>query len=324
MRSLERQLVRAVTDGLRRQGLRVAVRTHPPEDDEPLPGALEVQWQDGRHIFPIVVKPRLEPWTVPLLPVLRGGVVVTDYASPKLRQALVDAGWGFVDGAGNASLTAPGLHVRVAGNRPQQESTPSATLPLTKTGLPVTFVLLVREGMEQVGTQRDLSELAQRSLGSTNRVLQALRAQGHLTEDGKLTKPSRLRNLWTEAYLFHKELGAPHRKFDSDRWVAPRELLAAELPQGVHLSSEAAASALGLSIRPETAMLYCPAETRKDMVREGRLRAKPDGWIELRVPFWGSALLDANARTVPDLLIRADLLAEADPRLISLAEEMAH
>lgn len=323
MRVLERQLVQAAIDGLRRQGLRVAVSTHLPEDDEPLPGELEVQWQDGYHTFPIVVKPRLEPWTVPLLPALRGGVVVTDYASPKLRHALVDAGWGFVDGAGNASLTAPGLHVRVAGHRPQQQSTPSATLPLTKTGLPITFVLLVREGLQQVGTQRDLSELAQRSLGSTNRVLQALRAQGHLTKDGRLAKPSLLRNLWTEAYLLHKDLGAPHRKYDSDRWGSPRELLAADLPQGAHLSSETAAAALGLSIRPETAVLYCRAETRKDMVRGGRLRAKPDGWIELRAPFWGSALLDADARTVPDLLIRADLLAEADPRLVGLAEEMA-
>lgn len=320
---LEHQLVQTVTEGLRRQGVQAAVSIQPPGQDEPLHGELEVQWRGGRHIFPVVVKPRLEPWTVPLLPVLRGGVVVTDYASPKLRQALVAAGWGFVDGQGNASLTAPGLHVRITGNRPRQESTPSTALPFTKTGLPVTFVLLVREGMEGVGTQRELSELAQRSLGSTNRVLQALRAQGHLTEDGKLVKPSLLRDRWTEAYLLQKDLGAPHRKFDSDRWGSPKELLAAELPQGVHLGSEAAASALGLSIRPATAMLYCQPETRKDVVRAGRLRAKPDGWIELRVPFWGSTLLDSKVRTVPDLLIRADLLAEADPRLTTLAEEMA-
>ncbi|MGD8199098.1 type IV toxin-antitoxin system AbiEi family antitoxin [Ornithinimicrobium sp. W1679] len=321
MDAVEHSLVDGVLKRLRQDGLEVswvaASQEHGVSD-----GVLRVSWLEGGHPFAAVVKPRLDLAAVPLLPSLAGGVVVTERVSPALSAALGRAGWGFVDASGNAALSAPGLLVRLEGRRlPKEHSPPSIALPFSRTGLPVTFVLLARGGLGEGDTQRDLAQLAHSSLGSTNRVLKALRTLGHLSPEGGLLRKSALAERWMEAYLVYRDELAPAQRFDSDRWASPKDLPLSGLPSGAVLSSEMAARALGRSIRPETALVYCDPKTRKDLVKVGRLRPSDSGWIELRRTFWDDALFDRTTKTAPDFLVRADLLAEADPRLTELATD---
>lgn len=321
MKDLERTVVDGVLKRLRQDGLDVswAGRSREPGASD---GVLEVGWQGGRHLFPAVVKHRLDVAAVALLPELAGGVVVTERVSPALGAALGRAGWGFADVSGNAALSAPGLLVRLEGRRPQKApSSPSIALPFSRTGLPVTFVLLARGGLERGDTQRRLAELARSSLGSTNRVLKTLRTLGYLSPKGGLLRGAALTERWTEAYLVYRDELAPAQSFDSDRWSSPKDLLVSGLPGGALLSSEISAHALGRSIRPETALIYCAEQSRKDLVKAGRLRPSDRGWVELRRSFWGDDLFDRTTKVVPDFLMRADLLAEADPRLTELAKD---
>lgn len=310
----------AVLSHLRREGLGAEWRSTANARSH-ADGWLTVSWSEGGHAFPVVIKARLSPKAVPLLPRLEGGVVVTGAASPRLRDALTDAGWGYIDAAGNASLNAPGLIVRVEGSRPSNESTIPIDLPFSRTGLPVTFVLLARGGVPQAGTQREVAELAKTSLGSTNRVLQGLKRLGYLSDSGELLRRKMLVDRWTEAYLVLRDHLAPGRRFTSDRWPSAAKLLLDELPEGVHLSSEAAARAQGSSLRPETALVYCTPDGRGALIKRGRLRPDETGWVELRRTFWHPGLLDPGATEVPSFLVRADLLAGEDARLTAVAKE---
>jgi hypothetical protein len=291
------------------------------EDPGPVDGKLTIFWRGGERTFPVVLKLALSAGAVELLPPVPGGVVLANEIKPAVRKALEAAGWGYLDSTGAASFAAPGLLVRLDGWR-RPAGPPSIERPFSRTGLPVTFVLLVRGSLEEVGTQRDLAALAGASLGTTNRVLKGLRELGYLSKDGVLLKQAAMADRWTESYLALSGLGgfdAP--RYSSGVWSSPTEVLTG-IPSGVYAGSELAARGIGMSIRPKTALLYCSAEKRKDVIVAGRLRHDPDGWIQLRDIFWGKKLLEDKKPVAPEILIRADLLAETDPRLTDLAKQL--
>lgn len=322
MSDVEHRLIDATVEHLRAEALEATWEPAPAGAGRDAVGQLHVRWSGGSHSFPAVVKSGLRPGSVGLLPDVRGGVVLTDSVTRTVRDALADAGWGFVDGAGNAALSAPGLTVRVEGRRASRKVLPPIGLPFTTLGLPVTFVLLVRGGMGDGGTQRELARLSRTSLGSTNRVLQALRSLGHLTPDGQLARRGALLDRWTEAYLVQRDSLGAAQTFSTDLWASAADVMEAALPHGALLGSELGARAEGHSIRPVTALFYCGEQARQDLIRAGRLRPDDTGWVEVREAFWAAELLGVDARTVPAFLIRADMLAAGDPRLTALARTL--
>ncbi len=247
--------------------------------------------------------------------------MVTNKVSAATREALDDRGWYFLDRAGNGHLAAPGLIFRVEGQRAGGGTRLSAAAPFTATGIPVTFTLLVRGGLREIGTQRDLADLAQVSLGTANGVVRALRDDGHLTTGGLLEREDLLKQRWIDAYLIQQQKVAPGEKYSSPRWTVPDDAL--DVVDGAYAGSELAAAATGRSIRPVTALLYCDQRSRADLIVAGRLRRDATGWIELRRSFWADDLLRGQ-RSVPDFLIAADLAADGDPRLADLARQMTH
>lgn len=288
-------------------------------DDGPIDGRLTIVWADGEQTFPVITKAVLPLGAVEMLPEVPNGVVLTNEVKPAVRKALQSAGWGYLDTTGAALLTAPGVFVRVDGWR-RAAQVPSIERPFSKTGLPVTFVVLVRGGLAGVGSQRGLAALAGASLGTTNRVLKGLRQLGHLSEDGSLLKRSTMADRWIESYLALSELGGfAAQRYASGSWERPTEALD-RLPAGAHAGSELAAWARGQSIRPQSALIYCAGEARNKVILSGRLKPDAGGWVQLRTPFWGEGLLSMEESVVPDLLIRADLLAAADPRLAAAAK----
>ena len=306
----------AAVEHLHRRGLKVAWQDI-AEPDVTADGLLDVRWEGGSHSFPVVAKTRLTASTVPLLRRTGAELVLTDHVSRDLGTALSDAGLSYADASGNASLTAPGLLVRIEGRRTAGRPSPSPELPFSATGLPITFALLVLSPRDRRPTQRELSELTGSSLGSTNRVMQALRRLTYVSEDGTVLRREPLIDRWTESYLYHRDELAPELSFTSDRWTSPADLLHS-LPEAAYVSSELAAHVQGLSIRPETALVYAWPEARQELVRAGRLRPGEHGWVHVRQPFWRPELLCADEQ-LPQFLVRADLLAEQDPRLTSIA-----
>ncbi|SDB80364.1 hypothetical protein GA0111570_102154 [Raineyella antarctica] len=284
-------------------------------------GKLRVRWDGGEHEFPVELKHHVRAAAVELAgPPPPGAILVTEHVSAKLAERLERAGWqGYADASGNLSLSAPGLLIRVTGHPPRIKP-PSPTLPFTRTGLPVTFAILVADARNTDLTQRELAQLTGSSLGTVNRVLQALRTSGHTGTDGPLRRPDQLRDQWTAAYVAVQPAVWPDETYSSPRWGAVTDLLEADLPDGALIGSELAAFRHGASIRPTTALVHCPPAARKELITAGRLRRDPQGPIRVRSAFWRPELV-VGARTAPPFLVRADLLLADDPRLTEIARD---
>lgn len=89
--------------------------------------------------------------------------------------------------------------------------------------------------------------------------------------------------------------------------------------EGAWLGGESAAARMGLPLRPTTALIYVGDE-RPAVVRALKLRPDPTGQVELADPLW---LREGWAKTLaPPVLVRADLMANGDPRQAEMAEEL--
>lgn len=317
-------LVKAVRRSL--ESLDLNARWHPllpAQPDLPLiDGHLEVRWAGGEQVFQAHVKRTVRPSLITLAgPPPNNTILITEHVTDGVARALERTGWaGFADAAGNAWLTAPGLAIRVTGRSPRAEIPRHTALPFSRTGLPVTFGILVAHLTGVTWTQRELAQLTASSLGSVNRVIRGLRGR-YLDDDGEVTRPQPLVDAWTASYIETQPTMWPSKHYNSDLWTNVTHLTSDDLPSGCLFSSEIAAHHQGLPIRPATALVYCPPDRRTELIKAGRLRHDSRGAIAVRSPFWSPAMLP-DVTEVPRFLIRADLLLEDDPRLENLAREL--
>lgn len=285
-------------------------------------GILTISTGDLRTELPAVASPATTPADLALLPHDERTVLLTDRVTPARAQALRKHGWGgYVDSAGNASLRHEGIIIEVIGKRSAEPHRPkSTTAPFTRAGLPVTFALLLANESGFAPSQRTLATSSGASVGTVNRVVQALRDRTPPMLEGKsyqLLRPSAIEDEWISAYSAMQPSAWPEERFDSDIWQHPSDLLEAELPPGALLGSEAAAARLGAPIRPASALIHLDgsASERRNLIRQGRLRQADNGMVRIRPAFWKTLPMPPENGTAPRLLIRADLLLEDDPRV---------
>jgi hypothetical protein len=245
------------------------------------------------------------------------GLLVADYITPPLADALRAQGVEFIDTAGNAFLNQPPLLVFVKGQRPVDD-TPAAERgrAFQATGLQVLFAVLARP--ELVGRPyREIAAAAGVAHGTVGWVMAELPGLGHLAKIGgnrRLINGERLLNQWTEAYA---------------RTLRPRLLLGrfrgelkelqtrAHWPAGLLVGGEIAAARLTRHLRPGTATFYAPAVGPK-VVLKLTLKADNAGNVEFRRRFWDFP--GEDPQLTPTLLVYADLLAIGDARCLETAQ----
>lgn len=291
-------------------------------------GTLMIRDGERHHELPALAVPSFGPVDASLLSHDPGAVLLTDRVPPAGAGVLRDYGWGgYVDSAGNASLRGDGLFVEIVGRRGSAARRPrSAAAPFTRAGLPVTFMLLVASHHGVTLTQRALAECSGASVGTVNRVVAALRERvpSMMEERGhQLLRPSVLEEEWISAYSALQPIAWPEERFRSDVWERPADVLEDVLPPGALLGSEAAAARLDAPIRPQTVLVHVESEdARRALIRHGRLRRSEDGEIRIRPSFWRTLPWPPENGAAPRLLLRADLLLEADPRLEEIQDHL--
>lgn len=254
-------------------------------------------------------------------------LLVADYLPPPVAGMLREQRQQFVDGAGNVYLEAPGLLVYVTGQKPAtpapaRRAGPAATL--TANGLKLVFALLCDPALA-AAPQRTIAAAAGVALGAVPPVLAALQHAGHLLVAGRtrqLNATKRLLDEWALDYarrLRPKTLLATHTTPTFAAWrdwpINPPQL---------RWGGEPAAQLLVRHLNPGILTLYADKLPPR-LVVEQKLRAaaprETQAVVELRKPFWGQALqIDRKARTVPPVLVYADLLATGDARCIETAQ----
>lgn len=248
-------------------------------------------------------------------------LLVTNYVTPQLADALKERGIAFLDEAGNAYLDHPPLLIWVKGQRPKQKlnAANGTTRAFNTGGLQVIFPLLCHPEWADC-TYREIAQMAGVAHGTVGWVLAELPKLGFMAEVGgkrRLLQPERLLQQWVEAYArtlrpklllgrFHADQLDWHKTLDPGKY-------------GYLLGGEPAAARLTQHLRPGTITLYGP-KVEPRLLLDQRLRPDPQGTVEILRRFWNFE--NDDPLLTPLLLIYADLLAIGDARCLETAKQL--
>lgn len=259
---------------------------------------------------------------------------VTAEAAEKCRELDLQ----FIDTLGNAYLRCSGLLVLVKGQRPVA----GEDLPLvehegkragTATNLRVFFVLLCKPQLLNA-PYRDINRAAGVALGAIGWVFFDLNGRGYITGavgkgkgkgtgkgDRVLLQRQKLVQEWVTNYPIKLRPKLNPRRFRAPKtdWWKDVDIT----QYGAQWGAEVAAEKLTGYLRPHALTIYLHREqglknlTR--LVAKNKLRADPQGDIEILDAFWDFDDEEPIPETVPPLLAYADLIATLDPRNLEAA-----
>jgi len=322
----ERTLIDTALTALRALGIDAEVeRRHPKLGRAQADALVRVRHGDQEILYAAEVKRGLRPALLGavLQQLERLGeqaLLVADYVTPPLADALRARRVAFIDAAGNAYLDRPPLLVWVKGQRPKERAVPQPMgRAFQASGLQVIFALLCHH--EQVDhPYREIAKLAGVAHGTVGWVMAELPKLGFVAEVGRkrrLLQPERLLQQWVEAYartLRPKLILGRFKAEKLDWWetVDP-------LKYGLTMGGEGAAARLTRHLRPGTLTFFgTKAEPR--FLLDHRLRTDPSGEVEILHRFW---LFDNDDPALaPTLLVYADLLAIGDARCLETAKRL--
>jgi hypothetical protein len=295
---------------------------------------IEIKGEGKRFRFPVEIKAvdravALTTAKQQLEPFDRQGVLVAPYLTAELANHCREKlDLQFIDTWGNAYLRAPGLYVLIRGERPRG---PVATAIGTRgggtaTALRVVFALLCERRLLNA-PYREIVAAAGVALGAVGWVLYDLRQRGFVTGakralNRRWLEPGRLLDEWVTNYPIKLRPKLNQRRF---RAPDPGFWQQTQLADGALWGGEVAGHKLTGHLKPANCTIYIdPAAGREGITRvvqRHRLRADPEGDVEILDKFWN---FPAGERPdlVPPLLIYADLVATLDPRNLQIAKQI--
>ncbi|MCU0926212.1 MAG: type IV toxin-antitoxin system AbiEi family antitoxin [Hydrogenophaga sp.] len=260
-------------------------------------------------------------------------LLVSDYITPPVADALRALGLAFVDAAGNAYVQQPGLLVWVKGQKPQHMA--SAKAPTGRafqaSGLSVLFTLLCNPAWLNL-PYRDIAQRAGVAHGTVGWVMAELQALGHMGEvHGRRAWVHRERvlKLWAEFYprVLRPKLLLGRYQAESLNWWNELDPAA----YGAVLGGEPAGGRLTGYLRPGTATFYAD-KINPRLLLDLRLRQDEAGNVQIYKRFWhfdvrsphaapttDAPVPDPPPQLAPALLVYADLMASGEGRSMETA-----
>jgi len=245
-------------------------------------------------------------------------IVVTRHVYPKQAHLLKQLNISFIDMAGNAYINKPPLFIYVQGQQPITTNNPKPIRAFKKTGLKIIFAFLCNPGLEN-SSYREIASSAGVALGAVGRTMEDLTEKGFLRKKGrkgvKLINKKELLNRWVTAYPDQLRPGLFTGQYilNDIRNVISEQ---SAIPYGYLWGGEIAAEMLSDTLVAKMATVYTSNDI-KPLAMKLRLRKNEDGNLEALNKFWG---FENNERTVPPILIYADLLATGLERNIETAK----
>ncbi len=343
---LEREILMAAIDALKtRTRLDIDLIPEPMHHTYRYDAALSVKSPHSRTAsnFIVEIKPTLHSKNqiVLLKEHLKDApaplIIVTQYVTPGLLQACINLGISVIDMAGNAYIEAPGIYILIE----NQKSIEPAFLKdntvdtlASPAALKLIFVLLISTQSNNAvlaETFRTLSQRAQISLGSTSQIIKTLVQQEFISKrnDGtmRLINTHKLIDFWLATYptVLRPKLTSLQLSGNLPlRWWDDVDLSAFDALWG----GETAYWLINHSLQPASQSIYVPAEHREDLTRQlvRKFQLRPDlhGSITILEQFWrpvqhdqahDKRTINRSSRTVPELLICADMMTETDSRV---------
>jgi hypothetical protein len=261
---------------------------------------------------------------------MQNTLLVSHPLSQDMANRCRELGLQFLDVAGNAYINdGKGIYIYVSGRRGNEDvraATNDATM--TPATLRMMFAFLADPALLNA-PYRDISIQAMVSTGAIGKVfdiLEARRLIATTTDDRRMIRSSQLfLNEWASGYASRLKPKLKKFRFAIDDLEKFRN----NWNPGFRLSAwggEVGATYFTKHLKPEECTVYMDLNdphVLRDMVQEFRLRADPEGRIEVVQMFWNSDYFVDNFPTVSPHLIYADLIATQDSRNIAAAQQIA-
>ena len=256
------------------------------------------------------------------------GLLFAPYITTEAAKQCRKLELAFLDIAGNAYLHEPGLHVFITGEKPEG---PAMTTMGTRgggtaTALRVVFALLCKQELLNAG-YRDIVDAAGVALGAIGWVFFDLQERGYVIgkqreRNRRLLEPKRLFDEWVTNYPIKLRPKLNPRRFRAENpdWWKNADLTKLDAYWG----GEVAAARLTHHLKPATCTVYIKPHEHKNVLGRlaiaNRLRADPNGNIEILDAFWNLQPDTKHPDVVPPILAYADLVATNDPRNLEVAK----
>jgi hypothetical protein len=289
---------------------------------------------NGRKLrYDCEIKKKVDRYALPLNLLNRLGnahrtLLISSPLSPDMANRCRDIGLQFIDTAGNAYINdGAGIYVYVTGRRGDAELQFTANNTMTPAALKMMFAALAEPELLNA-PYRDISIQARISTGAISKAFDTLQSRELIgsTASGKrmIRTPELFLNEWASGYAGRLKPKLRKYRFAID---SLDEFL--NWTPGLRLSAwggEPAAMILTGHLKPQECTVYIDMDdphALKDIVKSFRLRADPQGRIEIVEMFWNPDHFTDSFPTVPLHLIYADLMASHDSRNITVARQLA-
>lgn len=243
-------------------------------------------------------------------------LLVANRIFPKIKEELRLKEIPYIEANGNIFLKTDDVLLFVDSQKPLATENNKTNRAFTKTGLKVLFYLLQHKEAINL-TQRKLAEKTGVALGNIPQVIGGLKETGFLTPLNNKTYVWENRAALLERWI--AEYASVLRpKLRKERYKLKGNWQDIEFNTNKTLwGGEAAADILTNYLRPEKFIIYT-TENRKDLIRNYKLMPDKNGDIEVLEMFWKQK----NGKTVPPLLVYADLLLEGGKRNRETADKI--
>jgi len=269
-------------------------------------------------------------------------LLVSSPLSPDMAKRCRDIGLQFIDTAGNAYINdEAGVYVHVSGRRVNAAVQPQVKNTMTPMALRMMFASLAEPELLNT-SYREISIRAHISTGAIGKALETLESRRLIgtAPGGKrmIRTPELFLNEWASGYAGRLRPKLRKYRFATDnldkfrdQWnpkfrisALGGEMAAAILTSG-RTPNDPDAFTTG-HLKPEACTIYVDMDdphALKDIVKDFRLRADPQGDIEIIEMFWNPDHFTTWFPAVPPHLVYADLMATYDSRNIEVARQIA-
>lgn len=251
-------------------------------------------------------------------------LLVTRYVTPRLATELANKSINYLDCAGNCLVryTKRGKMIFQISNQGRKSPEPQTkTYPVfQEAGLKVVFYLL--QNAENVNNPyREIKEQTNVSLGSVKNVLDELARRGFVfnTQNGRSLKDKKqLLDLWVSNYneVLKPKLLMGTMSFRTEEKRNNWQDIA--LPQGMAWGGEPAANLADGYLQPGSFDIYTKSPAAH-LMRTGAVKQDLNGEIHLYKKFWNE---ETDNKTVPAILIYADLMGSGNSRCLEAAQRI--
>jgi len=246
-------------------------------------------------------------------------MIIADIINPKIREILKEKEINYIDGACNMYINKGDQFIFIEGKKNEIDQNYYKGRLFGKGGLKIIFAILVNEDLINK-PYREIAEQTDTALGTVNYIMKELMTSGHITFVNKnvlrLKNKKGLMNKWITGYedKLKKTLFIKKFRFKNNDW---KNIIFEN--NKTLWGGEPAAEILTQYLHPQLYTIYTKEEI-KDLIKKYYLIPDKNGNVEVYKKFWNFEDETLHEKTVPPLLIYADLINTGDNRNLETAK----